>query len=602
MLRRKLRVIFLSVFVTALPLFSAVAKKPAPKKPEVAVGDRHERQTAQSWMKRMTLREQIAQLVMIPFYGDAPNTRSKAWRDFLHLVRDTKVGGLILLNRVSNGIVRNAEPYETAAFINRMQRISKTPLLVGGDFERGASMRLASTTKFPHLMAFGAAGDVNASRMEGEATAREARAMGFHWVFAPVADVNNNPDNPIINIRSYGEDPEAVASHVKAFIEGAHSGTHSRVLVSVKHFPGHGDTAMDSHIGMARNDATRERMDALELVPFRAAIAAGVDSIMTAHMAVPALEPQEVPATVSSAILTKLLREELKFRGIIITDAMDMQGLSKQFTAGEAAVRSMEAGADLLLIPPKPDEAVNAVANAVLKGRLSRKRIEESVLRILTAKVHAGLHKKRLVNLEAISDEIDSPEANELAQQVADRAVTLLKNDGNSVPLQNPAGSCYFVLFESRYSQTGRKLVDEVRTRVPKAQLFAMDPNQPEAAIEDAVQKAASCSAAVVTTFVTATAYRGGMGLSGIYPKLMEGLLKGSVPVVLVSLGNPYLLRSYPTVAAYFTTFSTAPTAEQAAVKALFGEIAIQGKMPVSIPGLAKIGDGLQLPVRTSQR
>jgi beta-N-acetylhexosaminidase len=426
--------------------------------------------------------------------------------------------------------------------------------------------------------------------------------MGFHWVFAPVADVNNNPDNPIINIRSYGEDPEAVARNVKAFIEGAHSGTKSRVLVSVKHFPGHGDTAMDSHMGMARNDASRERLDALELVPFRAAIAAGVDSVMTAHMAVPALEPQDIPATVSSAILTKLLRQELNFRGIIVTDAMDMQGLSKLYTPGEAAVRSIEAGADLLLIPPKPDEAVNAVVNAVLKKRLDRKRIEESVLRILTAKVHAGLNKKRLVDLEAISDEIDSPEAAELAQQVADRAVTMLRNDRNSVPLQNPAGACYFVLFESRYTQTGRKLVDEVRARVPKAQLFPMDPAQSEAAVEDAVQKAAGCSAAVVTTFVTATAYRGGMGLSGIYPKLMEGLLKGRAPVVLVSLGNPYLLRSYPAVAAYFTTFSTAPTSELAAVKALFGEIPIQGKMPVSIPGLAKIGDGLQLPVRTSQR
>jgi beta-N-acetylhexosaminidase len=608
MLHRALGMLFLLLAATTLPVRSAAVQKPAQRpvqkqaqrparKADVPQSrERHDQQTAQAWLKRMTLREQVAQLLIIHFYGNAPGSRSKEWRDFLHLVRDTRVGGLILLNRTANGVVQNAEPYETAAFLNRMQRIARTPLIVGGDFERGASMRIAGTTKFPHLMAYGAAGDVNASRVEGQATAREARAMGFHWIFAPVADVNNNPENPIINIRSYGENPEAVAAHVKAYIEGAHSGSAPHVLVTAKHFPGHGDTATDSHIGLARLDADRSRLDAVELVPFRAAIAAGVDAVMTAHMAVPALEPREIPATVSAAVLTGLLRQDLGFRGLIVTDAMDMQGLSKQFSPGEAAVRALEAGADILLIPPKPDEAVNAVVAAIQKGRLSRKRVEESVLRILTAKAQAGLFKKRLVDLEAIGDEIDSPEAAEAAQQVADHAVTLVRNTRSLLPLAQPERACYYVLFESRYSNAGRKLVEELRSRVRPTQIFSMEPNLPEAAVEQIAQAASQCSAAVVATFVAAAAYRGGIGLAGVYPKLMATLLGGATPVALLSLGNPYLLRNYQDVAAYMTTFSTSPSSERSAVKALFGEIPISGKMPISIPGLAAIGDGIEVP------
>jgi beta-N-acetylhexosaminidase len=481
-----------------------------------------------------------------------------------------------------------------------MQRLAKTPLIVAGDFERGASMRIASTTKFPHLMAFGAAGDPELTRKLGQATARESRALGFQWVLVPDADVNSNPDNPIINIRSFGEDPQAVASHVKAFIEGAHSGK-PRVLTTLKHFPGHGDTAVDSHIGLAKIDADRARMDALELIPFRAGIAAGVDSVMTAHMAVPALEPEEIPATVSKNVLTGLLRKELAFQGIIVTDAMDMQGLSKLFPSGEAAVRAIEAGADVLLMPGKPDAAIDAVVAAIQKGRLDKKRVEESILKVLTAKAQAGLDKKRLVDLEAINDEVDSPESGELAQQVADRAVTMIKNERGIVPLEQPEKACYYVLSESRYSLVGRKVVEELRARVPRASISPMEPTAPDAVIDEAVQKAGQCSVAVVTTFVTATAYRGSVGLSGAYTRLMEGLLKGTTPVVLVSLGNPYLLRGYQGVASYLTTFSTAPTSETAAVKALFGEIPIKGRMPISIPGLAKIGDGLQSEIKVSQ-
>ncbi|MGA9624064.1 MAG: glycoside hydrolase family 3 N-terminal domain-containing protein, partial [Bryobacteraceae bacterium] len=277
----------------------------------------------------MTLRDEVAQLIFIPFHGAPSNSRSREYRSFVRLIRETKVGGLILTN-VSNGrVVRKAEPYALAAFLNRMQRMPKVPLLVGADFERGASMRVEGTTVFPHAMAFGATGDPAFSRFEGEVTAREARALGVHWVYYPVADVNNNPDNPIINIRSFGEDPQAVAAHVKAFIEGAHSDKRNFVLTTAKHFPGHGDTAVDSHLNLPTLNAGRERLERLELLPFRAAIEAGVDSIMTAHIAVPALAPPDVPATLSPAILTNLLRDEMGFKGLVVTDALDMGGIAQ---------------------------------------------------------------------------------------------------------------------------------------------------------------------------------------------------------------------------------------------------------------------------------
>src|SRR5579863_3803390 len=332
--------------------------KPAPKLTA-------EQRAAQSILRSLSLRDRIAQLVIGAYYGDAPSSRSKEFIQFRHWVKDLHIGGFIMVNRVQYGLVRNAEPHTMALFLNQMQKLSKTPLLIGGDFERGSSMRVSDTIRFPFNMAFGAARDVEASRHQGLATAREARALGVQWIFAPVADVNNNPLNPVINIRSYGENPDEVSEHVAAYIDGAHSDPKNLVLVSAKHFPGHGDTSIDSHLDLARLDATRDRMSEVELKPFQAAIAHGVDSIMTAHMTVPAVEPEEIPATVSARVLTGLLREELGFKGLIVTDAMDMAGLTKQFNNGEASVRALEAGADVLLMPSDPGASIRAVLAAV---------------------------------------------------------------------------------------------------------------------------------------------------------------------------------------------------------------------------------------------
>ncbi len=551
--------------------------------------------TVRRWIAGMTLRDEVAQLVFIPFHGESPNSHSREYRKFVRLIHELRVGGLILVNWSNGRVVQKAEPYALAAFLNRMQRMAKVPLMVGGDFERGASMRVEGTTVFPHAMAFGAAGDPALTRYEGEVTAREARALGVQWIYYPVADVNNNPDNPIINIRSFGENPEAVAENVKAFIQGAHADKRAFVLTTAKHFPGHGDTATDTHLSLAVITADRERLEHVELVPFRAAIEAGVDSIMTAHVAVPALAPPDLPATLSSAILTGLLRENLGFQGLVVTDALEMASIVKTFGSGEAAVRALEAGADALLMPADPEAAIRAVVAAVENGRLSRARIRESAAKLLAAKERVGLARQRFVNLDAIGDIVNAPEANERAQEIADRAVTLVRNGANMIPLVAPEEACYVTMAESRYSTEGQTFAQELHKRVPHAAVAALDASMSRPDLDEAVHKLPACANYVVAAFASVSAYRGSVALAGELPGVIDALVSTGKPLALISLGNPYLLRGFPAVTAYLAAFSNVPPSEIAAVKALLGEMDIGGRLPVTIPGLAAYGEGIPL-------
>jgi beta-N-acetylhexosaminidase len=581
--RLKFRVLLL---VACAAHAATPAKPPAPVKASA---------TVRRWMKNMTLRMEVAQLVFIEFHGGSPNTRSRDYQKFVRLIRDTNVGGLILTNAVNGRGVQKAEPYALAAFLNRMQRVARVPLMVGADFERGASMRVSGTTAFPPAMAFGAAGDPELTRFEGQVTAREARALGIHWVYAPVADVNNNPDNPIINIRSFGENPQAVAAHVRAFIEGAHADKRNLVLTTAKHFPGHGDTAIDTHLSLAEITADRTRLDNLELVPFRAAIEAGVDSIMTGHIAIPALAPEDLPATLSPKILTGLLRNELEFKGLVITDALGMGAIVNGFGAGDAAVRALEAGADTLLMPADADAAIRAVVAAVESGRLTRQRIQSSVTKLLSAKERLGLDRKRFVDVESIGDVIDDPAVNERAQEVADRAVTLVRNGGNMLPLAAPDRACFVTMTEGRYSTDGVTLAQEVRKRSPKAALIALDGAMTREQVDGLLEKLPGCAEYAVAAFAPVNAGAGTVGMSSELSRAIDNLIASGKPLALVALGNPYMLRAYPKATAYLATFSTVAPSEIAAVKALWGEIAIRGHLPVTIPEEARYGEGIQL-------
>ncbi|HEY7333947.1 MAG TPA: glycoside hydrolase family 3 N-terminal domain-containing protein [Bryobacteraceae bacterium] len=586
-----------TALLLAFPLAAVafgVKPSPKPKGPPLT----SEQRTAQTLVKRMTLSDQVAQMVVIPAQGRVYSIRSAEYRKFRHLVRDLHVGGITINNRSEYSLVRHAEPQTLAVFLNQMQRLAKTPLLVSSDFERGASMRVSGTTLFPYSMAYAAANDVEGVRFEGLMAAREARALGIQWIFAPVSDVNINPENPVINLRSYGEDPEQVAHFVAAFIDGAHSDPNNRVLVTAKHFPGHGDTAANSHVDLPQLSASRERLESVEFVPFRAAIAHGIDSIMTAHLTVPALEPEEIPATVSANV-TRTLREDLRFSDLIITDAMDMQGLSKQFPPAEAAVRAVVAGADVLLMPPDPERAIHAIVSAVQRGRIPKSRIEQSAMRIMAAKIRVGLMKRKLVDVDGIAEAIDSQEAEARAQETSDRAVTLVKNENGLLPISKDSHPCMIVTREARASTTGLRMAQEVQSRARGARLVVLDSSLPLPALEAAIGDTANCSAVILETSVTASDTRTNMAIGGDLGAFATHLMEGPAPVVLVSLGSPYLLGAFPKAAASVAAFSPTVPSEVSVAKALFGDIPIGGRLPVTIPGLALRGDGIELPVRS---
>ena len=545
--------------------------------------------------RRLSLHDRVAQMIVVRGYGDYLDSSSPEYKTLMHWVRDLHVGGMIVANRVRGGQVINAQPYEMAAFTNHLQKAAKTPLFIASDFEHGASMRVAESAKYPYFMAFGAAHDLDAVKQFGAATAREARSVGVTWVFAPDADVNNNPDNPIINTRSFGEDPEEVAKGVAAFIDGAHSDAKNYVLVTAKHFPGHGDTGQDSHMQMVRLDQSKDRVESLELVPFRAAIQHHVDAVMTAHMAIPAFEPEPIPATVSKNILTKLLRDELKFRGITVTDAMDMQGVTSLFSQSEAAARAVEAGADVILMPLDPEACIRGVLAAVKSGRIPQRRIDESVAKLLAAKQRVGLNLNRFVNLDRIAEGLKDPALDRLAQRVADEATTLVKDDKHMFPVADPSTSCLAILTEGRFSSRGQALLSALSRGAPKMATFLANPAMPESELAAISSAMKDCKQIYVAAFITVAAYRGSVGLEGGLSGFMNSLIQTSPAVALISLGNPYLFRNFPGVSAYVATFSPSRTSEIAAAKAILGEIRIQGRLPISIPGLAARGDGIQV-------
>ncbi len=551
---------------------------------------------ASSPLSNLSLRDRIAQMIMVRGYGDYPPTSNAEYQRFVHWIRDLHVGGFIVAGRIRDGNVIPAQPFEMAAFINHTQHLARMPLLIGSDFERGASMRVANTAKFPYMMAFGAARDLDATRELGAATAREAHALGATWVFAPDADVNNNPDNPIINTRSFGEDPQAVAANVSAFIEGAHSDPGNYVLVTAKHFPGHGDTSEDTHMQLARLDQPKERIESVELVPFRAAIQHGVDAVMTAHLAVPAFEPEQIPATLSRNVLTGLLRDELGFKGLVVTDAMEMKAVTSLYPSGEAAVRAVEAGADVLLMPTDPDACIRAIEAAVRSGRISRSRINQSVTRILAAKRRTGLFRSRLVKLDSISDDLEAKKIDELAQRVADRAFTLVKDDKHLFPLPDSAGACLITMTDDAFSTRGQVLATTLLRQTSALQLYQVNSTMTSSLLQQIANDTAQCRETYVAAFVTVAANRGSVALQGGLNDFMKTLTQGPSPVALISLGSPYLLRDFPQVSSYAATFSSTSSSELATAKAILGDIAISGKLPVSIPGIAKMGDGLTVP------
>ncbi len=451
-------------------------------------------------------------------------------------------------------------------------------------------------------MAVGATGDEALAQEMGRVTGLEARALGVHVPFAPVLDVNNNPDNPIINVRSFGEDPEAVARLGAAFVRGVQE---AGGIATGKHFPGHGDTKTDSHLDLPVINVSRERMDSVELPPFQAAIDEGIGGIMTAHLSIPALTGDNgVPSTLSRKVLTGLLREEMGFDGLIFTDAMDMSAIDRKYRREEAAVLALEAGADVLLMPPSPEAAREGIVSAVLAGRLSEDRLNASVLRVLSAKEGLGLHRNREVPVEEVARRVGIREHEEVAQEVADRSMTLLKNEKNLLPLLGTRSARVLsVTFRGPTDlMAGRVVNAALRTRYPSLSTADVNRDTPADVYAGILRRARNSNLVVVSLFVTVVSSSGSVAIPDQTAQFIQALARENVPHVVISFGNPYLLAGFPNVQAYLLAWSGAEVSQRAAIRALFGEIEIQGRTPTRIPPLFEIGDGIHVPIRQGRR
>lgn len=582
---------------------------------------------ADKTLRKMSVEEKVGQLfaiwVRVQFLNDADPVFVQL-RDNIHKYH---VGSVVMSVPVDGPVLLKSQPYVAADLLNRLQRTSKLALIVSADFERGASMRLNGATVFPHAMAFAATDKVDNAEAFGRITALEARAIGVHWNFFPDADVNSNPANPIINTRSFGEDPKQVGDFVAAYIRGAHQGG---MLTTAKHFPGHGDTASDSHLGIAHVTGDRARLNAVELPPFKSAIDAGVDAVMVAHVTVPALdsEPNRV-ATTSKAVVTGLLKEDMGFKGIVVTDALDMAGLTRLYAKdiGRAAVESFKAGNDMLIIPANLDASVHSMLQAVRSGEISRERLDHSVRKILELKASLGLNKARLADLSQLSHEMAKPENLAIGQRIADEAVTLVRENGKVIPLQSvgtpEAGLPYQSLTEvsnrlvavifsdDLRTESGRVLERQILARAPDARIIYVDARSASGmkpAVIEAVEAAEHVIAAVYVIPTAGKALRGAGGrltntvaMDEATGSLLSAILdRAASRTVVLAMGNPYVVQDFAGIENYVCAFSNVSVSETAAVKAIFGEIPISGHLPVTIPGIAVRGEGLERPAQPS--
>jgi beta-N-acetylhexosaminidase len=562
-------------------------------------------------LDRMSLEEKIGQMLVPSFESTYLANDTDAFDTLAGYVRDLHVGGFIafggsqpvpgVLLNPAYGNVTLGQPLAAASTFNRLQALSPVPLLNSSDFEWGVGMRIAGATSFPRAMAFGAAGDERLAAEAARITALEARAIGVQVNFAPVSDVNNNPRNPVINTRSFGETPAAVSAMVTSYVRSLQE---HGVLATLKHFPGHGDTDVDSHIGLPLIPHSRERLFAMELPPFRAGIEAGAGAVMTSHIVLPALDPRpDTPATWSEAVATTLLRDELKFDGLVFTDSMKMAAVARLAAAGEAAVRAVTAGHDMLLDLPDPRAAFEAVKAAVASGSLSEPRITASARRILRAKARLGLHAQKLVALDEVTLRVGGRANRAMAQTISERAITLVKDERGAVPLRIPAAATVLYLSVLDYpggwaiAAPSRVMAPELRKRWPKLTAIEISDETTSAELDLIAATVDRYDAVIASVFVRANSGSGRMDLAPSVADLLKQIARRTAgsnrPFVTVFFGNPYVATFLPELPAMVLTYDFYDVAEQSAVRAIVGEAAISGHLPVALPGLFPVGHGL---------
>lgn len=616
----RLKDIVIASLLTAMGIHSLYAQTktahPAVVKPISTISSKSEERWAAATLKKLTLEEKIGQLIEVRGIMGYYNADDPELQQLIADIRKYHLGAVHLTVKVDGPLLLRSEPYEAAMTSNRLRREAhqRVPLIFSVDFERGPSMRLSAVEYFPHPMAFGATHNAAYAEQWGKIVAEESRAMGIAWNFFPIADVQSNPKNPIINTRSFGEDPSEVSAMVTAYIRGSHEGG---MLTTLKHFPGHGDTDTDSHLDLSRVTASMDRLNAVELPPFKAGIAAGSDAVMIAHVAFPAIEPDpNKVATTSRAVVTGLLRDQLGFKGVIVSDAMEMKGLTKLYPptlpnpAGQAAMEAVLAGQDLLELPSDLDGTYNGLLQAVKSGTISRERLDASVKRLLLIKAKAGLNTpgNHLVDMNDVQTHVGKQSSYALAQEVADHAVTLVRDDNHSLPLQRgESGPLLLVLFVSDvHGDDGRALEKEVRSRVPNTRVVYVDSRSAPLEMEGITALASQAKRVIAAVY--SVPQPGQVGLAQTSAEaitkratsgmVLQAILKDAKDrTTVLAMGSPYTILRFPEIESYLCTFSPVATSERAAAKALFGEIPIHGKLPVTLPDIAPRGYGIDKDV-----
>ena len=570
--------------------------------------DKAARQWVESTLKKLSLEQLVGQMVFAPFNSTYLSSDSDDYDELVKLIHGSHIGGVIafggservpqvMLNSTYGAVILG-QPMELASIHNRLQSISALPLLTSSDFEWGVQMRIAGATKFPRAMAFGAAGDPQLAYEAGKVVGAESRALGVHVNFAPVADVNNNPRNPVINIRSFGEDPTQAGAMVAGWVRGLQE---AGMLATLKHFPGHGDTDVDSHLGLPVVPHPRERLDAVELPPFKTGIAAGAAGVMVAHIEMPAIDPEKQPATFSPTVINTLLRPG--FDGLIYSDSMKMSAITQMASPGDAAVRAVKAGIDVVLDSPDSAAAAAAIVAAVKSGDIPRAQVEASARRILEAKARLGLHRKRTINLEAIPLSVGGRKHEAVARTVSERAITLVKDARNHVPLPVPrTGSVLYLSVLDypsgwRIAAPSRAMIPELKARWPRTEAIEISDRATPAELDLVRKMADHYDAIVAGIFVRASSGSGRLDLAPQVVRLLQDLSRASErrsqPFLAAFFGNPYTPLFVPEIPAMLLTYDFSDHAEQSAVKAIAGEIAIGGKLPITLPGLFPLGHGL---------
>jgi beta-N-acetylhexosaminidase len=543
------------------------------------------------WVKqtlsRFSLEEKIGQMLCLGFYGNFINRNSANWQKYLSWVKTLKIGGLA---------VYSGDVHETATMLNALQELSDTPLLIAANLERGLGNQLDGASEFPPIMSIGATGSEELSYRMGKITALEARAVGIHMAYFPVVDVNINPNNPIINTRSFGENPGDVGRLAVAFIKGCQE---NGLIATAKHFPGHGDTENDTHNVLAVVQGDLKRLQTVELLPFQMAVDAGVQAVMTAHISIPVLDPTpDLPATLSSPILTGLLRQKMGFNGIIVSDSMGMGGITTLYSQEQAAVQAVHAGVDIVLLSPEPEMVVQALRRAVISGQITEARIEESVIRILRAKAMLGLHTDRSVDVDMLDRKLAAPAHLQLAEKIYEQSMTLVKNDGDWLPLsrQDLKVGVYSLSSDAGGYFEGRPFVREIKKRIPNAVEFYAEASTGKEFLDEAEKTVEDLDMVLVALFSSLRSGKGSIGLNQAHVDFINHLVQGEAPVAVVSFGSPYYLSHFPDVDVYLCAYRPSPLAQATAARAVFGEIEVSGKLPVSIPGCYPAGHGLRLP------